>query len=232
MISFNTSNSPEKSASKTITHILESYKNSDVLLLLAGGSALKVLEHVDTGSISEYTTIMMMDERFSSDPKTNNFLLMSQGTFYSKALSNDANFITSIPADNELHSAFSSRIQSALQEYLAGHTKTTVIALFGIGPDGHTAAIFPMELEPFTDTYGQGDLYVPVTYEKNPHPYRSSITPKFISQYVKESVVYATGEEKIPVFNRLQMPHELHTLPAYIHDQIDSKVFTNLEISA
>ena len=230
MIQIKTSNSPKEQAGVAISAALEKYRQHDVLLLLAGGSALGVLEYVDTENIDELTTVMMMDERFSRASKENNFLQFTQTLFYTKLTGSHCNFIPSIPEDGESHEDFTLRMEDTLTEYLESHPGGKVIALFGIGADGHTAAIFPMDQTSFTDIYGRGNLYTKVNYEPNEFSERSTITPKFISQYITNSIVYAVGEGKRDILRTLSTPYELHELPAYIHAQIDSELHTDLAL--
>lgn len=223
-----TSTNPHTEVADALSLSLRTHKNADILLLLAGGSALKVLEGVDTSIINEYVTIMMMDERFSVLPEENNFLQMTQTFFYTKLSNSQCNFIPSVPQKNETHISFTNRIEKLLTTYLKEHPHAHVVALFGIGPDGHTGAIFPMPQKDFIDTYGQGNLYTPVIYPKNPFAHRSSITPKFIKGYITESFVYAVGQEKLPIVSTISDPYELHEMPAYIHTVISSQLFTDL----
>jgi 6-phosphogluconolactonase/glucosamine-6-phosphate isomerase/deaminase len=225
-----TSQKPLQAAANALSQALETYKNNDILLILAGGSALQVLDEVNTNSINEYVTIMMMDERFSTTATENNFLQLTKTLFYTKLTNSQCNFLPSVPTEGESHADFSHRMELQLNTYLEEHPNTTVLALFGIGPDGHTGAIFPMEQASFIDTYGQGNLYTQVVYDKNPFAKRSSITPKFIKGYITESFVYVTGANKLPILSTLADPYELHELPAYIHNQIDSKLFTDLPL--
>lgn len=206
---------------------LETHKNSDVLLLLAGGSALDVLEYVDASTINEYTTIMMMDERFSTSPEENNYLQMGSSSFFTNITKNGAYTIPTVPEAGEDLVSFADIINNTLHTYLSEHPEAKVVALFGIGADGHTAGIFPMNNQLFVDTYGQGELYVPVTNAPVPFIQRSSITPKFIMQHIDTSFVYAVGEEKAPILTTMHNPYELHELPAYLHTQIESKLFTD-----
>ncbi|MFT7507252.1 MAG: 6-phosphogluconolactonase/glucosamine-6-phosphate isomerase/deaminase [Acidimicrobiales bacterium] len=223
----NTSKKPHIEVAKALSKALKNHAHSDVLLLLAGGSALQVLDELSLDSVDEYTTIMMMDERFSSNPLENNFIQMTGHAFYQRAKANGASFISSVPLDSESNEKFAVRVQNKLNLFYTEHPKVTTIALFGIGPDGHTAAIFPMPMEDFIDTYAQGFLYVPVKYFKNTFPKRSSITPQFIHRYIDEAYVYATGESKLSVLKSLHEPCELHQMPANIHHRIDSKLFTD-----
>jgi len=222
------STEPLLGIAKAISSEIQNHKNTNVLLLLAGGSALDVLDEMDTAYINEYVTIMMMDERFTNDPEKNNFMQMSRTAFHTIVTSQGATLISSIPKEEENQKDFAQRIENTLRTYLTENPKAPIIALFGIGPDGHTAGIFPMNATDFVDTYGQGGLYVPVNYDKNSSPERASITPKFINQYITKSFVYARGEEKMPIVRNMHETHSLHDMPAHIHEQIDSRLFTDL----
>jgi len=226
----NTSTTPENDVSTALSKELQAHKNTDILLLLAGGSALDILDELDTAYINEYVTVMMMDERFSKNPLENNFLQMTSTAFYTTAASQGAVFIPSVPNEDESQKIFAARMEEALTTYITKKPAATIIALFGIGPDGHTAGIFPMDRESFIDTYGQGELYVPVIYDKNPSPLRSSITPKFIQKYISKSFVYATGASKRPILSTIAQPYELHEMPAHIHEIIDSALYTDLTL--
>lgn len=222
-----TSNTPKQDVARALCAALAAHKNSDVLLLLAGGSALQILDELDTQHVNEYVTIMMMDERFSHKPSQNNFLEMSRTAFYTISTSQGATIIPSIPENGESLELFANRIGSILTQYVSKKPQAVVLALFGIGPDGHTAGIFPMSGADFVDTYGQGSLYVPVVYTKNIFSERCSITPKFITQYITESFIYAIGNQKLPALTALQLPDKLHVIPARIHTQTKSTLFTD-----
>jgi 6-phosphogluconolactonase/glucosamine-6-phosphate isomerase/deaminase len=224
-MNIHTSPQPDVDVAHALSSEFEKHKNTDILLLLAGGSALQVLDLLDTAYLNEYVTIMMMDERFTSDPKENNFLQMTKTAFHAITSAQGITMLPSVPKEEESHADFTKRIEDALTSYITYKPEATIIALFGIGPDGHTAGIFPMDKESFVDTYGQGQLYTQVNYEKNPSPERCSITPKFITNYITKSFVYATGESKLPILTTIQDPYELHEMPAHIHEHINSELF-------
>ncbi len=226
-----TSTKPEVVAAHAMTETFKELANKPVLLLLAGGSALTVLKHIDTQYIHQNTTIMMMDERFSRKKTENNFLQMTDTSFYKKLSKTKCQFISSLPAPEESHLQFAQRMENNITSYLENHTLPKILALFGIGSDGHTAAIFPMSLEDFSHTYQQGNYYTKVIYEKNPFTYRATITPSFIQKYITHSFVYAVGEQKLPILKALTEQHTLHTMPAYIHTLIQSKLYTDQQLS-
>lgn len=222
------SHTATQAAAHCLSQAIETHKNTPILLLLAGGSSLQVLNDIDTTHINEYTTIMMMDERFSSDPQENNFLQFTQTFFYTTLSNTQCNFIPSIPEQEESHQDFAKRIEGQLTQYHESNPDATVIALFGVGTDGHTAAIFPMPLTDFTDTYGTGNVYTWVKYDQNPFSLRSSITPKYINQYIDKTIVYAVGAQKTVILREMQNPYELHELPAHIHQNDHTELFTDL----
>ena len=68
-----TTHLPKEEAGKLLSQWLLEHKDVPVLLLLSGGSALSFLDFVE---ISEgmSLTLGVLDERFSADPLSNNFL--------------------------------------------------------------------------------------------------------------------------------------------------------------
>lgn len=228
MITYNVSSDPARRAAQVISNELATHQVQPLLLLLAGGSALRLLDEIATESLSDTLTIMMMDERFSTDPHVNNFAQLQATTFYTKATVRGVQFISTLPTEGEALSAFRGRIEKTLRKQVRKRERPYCVALFGIGPDGHTAGIFPMEATDFVATYDDPEHMI-AAVESAPNEYqeRISITPAFISEYIKRAFVYAVGNNKRSILMRLDEKQPLHKLPAHIHSQIGSTLFTD-----
>lgn len=193
----NVSETPAKDAALHITKLLSSSKGN-TLVLLSGGSALPIFDYIDEEVLNSNQTFMMMDERFSDDSTINNYLQFSQTNFFKKIQSRSAkviesSFDTSVTTLEEAAIA----MQKTLEYFFKVQENCNVIALFGIGKDGHTASIFPKESEgEFNVLYRTNKLYIPVTEESNTCKERMTITPYFIKNFVNHSILFAIGAEK------------------------------------
>lgn len=221
---------PDMAAGKYVSSILESHKSQPVLLLLSGGSAFSILDHIDHSVLGEHITIGFVDERFTYDPQGNNFLLLSKTSFYSKALNSGVQFIESVPGEFEKHHEFAIRMNEQLDQYTAEHPSGYNIGIFGIGEDGHTAGIFPSPIETFSRIYQTGDLYIHVTQTAHEYAERTTVTPTFIEESLDEVVLYAVGKNKCEnildyMYNKTFTQHEIPALIPASHPQ--SMLFTD-----
>jgi 6-phosphogluconolactonase/glucosamine-6-phosphate isomerase/deaminase len=75
-----------------------------------------------------------------------------------------------------------------------------VIAIMGIGSDGHTAGImpFPKNHTLFQKLFEDEDRWV-VSYDaedKNPYPLRITVTIPFLKKNVQQVIAFVVGQEK------------------------------------
>jgi 6-phosphogluconolactonase/glucosamine-6-phosphate isomerase/deaminase len=230
----NISNTPETDAGIYIAEKLRAHKEDDVLFLVSGGSALRVLEKIDTATLSKTKslTIITTDERFTFDQKGNNFMQLQTTKFYKSVEGSDVYFIHSVPQPSETLTSFTNRIRKDLEDYFEAHPETYTIALLGIGEDGHTASIFPRTEQKFSEDYLNDELYVNVTEESVQYPYRTTITPSFIEEKVDDVILFAVGSIKCD--NILNYMHNKnfsrHQIPALIPAQHPQSVlFTDCQ---
>lgn len=224
------SEKPDKEAGEYVSLMLEKHRGEDVLLLLSGGSALSILAHILPEHITSQVTIGLCDERFTIDPQGNNFLLFQETQFYKTASKAGAKFLSSYPNENEQQDAFADRIRQSIETYFFAHPESYALGIFGIGEDGHTAGIFPMNEEEFTATYKTSDFYIPIIQQSNAYPLRSTITPAFIEEVLDDVVLYAVGTNKCDnilnyMYNRTFAEHEIPALIPASHPQ--SVLFTD-----
>lgn len=212
----NVSITPAQNAGVYISKYLEKHNDSNVLLLLSGGSALEVLAYIDTNLLTPKITISMLDERVSNDETVNNFLQLQKTNFYSEAHARGVGEIQTIPHQNESPLFFAKTVGEAFRNFLAENPTAKIIGLFGVGADGHTASIFPMPKDVFAKIYDSENIFVPVISDSaNPNE-RISITPNFIESYIDEVVLYAIGKNKCDTVlqHMTSGAFEVHELPA------------------
>lgn len=93
------------------------------------------------------------------------------------------------------------------------------IGLFGVGADGHTAGILPKSMAVDSEK-------VAVFYSAPPFD-RITITPKTILK-LDQAFVYAIGEKKWPIIEKLKEEFPINELPAQILKRVPLlKIFTD-----
>ena len=78
-------------ASSYLNQILDAHSHIPTLFLASGGSSLKLLEPIVI--FPPNLTVGVLDERFSEDPKVNNFTQLAETSFFQKAQEKGAYFI-------------------------------------------------------------------------------------------------------------------------------------------
>ncbi|MFT5037420.1 MAG: 6-phosphogluconolactonase/glucosamine-6-phosphate isomerase/deaminase [Candidatus Azotimanducaceae bacterium] len=193
----NASNQPEIASG---THVSEALKqgHKNYLVLLSGGSALSVLDSIDNAVLGPHITFMMADERFSDDPKINNYLQFTQTELYRQVGESGAKTINSVPDPKKGSSEETAlSIEKTFEYYFKVHEDCYVLALMGIGEDGHIAGIFPKKsVGDFSQKFITNTLYISVHEKENKHQERMTITPYFIKKHVNEIVIFASGKNK------------------------------------
>ena len=231
MMTIRTLTDPAAVAGDTLTTRIHARGNNPTLLLLAGGSALAVLDHIDPQILGPHLTIMMMDDRFSIEPAVSNYLQFAMSSFGIQATQAGVTIVNGLPrSTNDPLETYAARLNTTLTELITEGVYT--IALFGIGTDGHTAGIFPMNESDFAATYEVSDsMIVPIFDAPNEYRERISITPTFIRNHINESYVYAVGSEKQAVISRTNGHAPIHELPARIHADTNAILFTDLSFT-
>jgi 6-phosphogluconolactonase/glucosamine-6-phosphate isomerase/deaminase len=186
---------------KSINRELESGKR--VLWFITGGSSIKVQSKV-ASKIKTDTKgkliITMTDERFGAPnhPDSNWFQLKELGfeiknaTILPFLIGKDMTITT-----KELREIIKKEINKA--DYKIGN--------FGIGIDGHTAGILPR-----SDAVYSSEL---VCAYDTPQFDRVTVTPKVIA-LLDEAIVFAIGESKWPILEKLEKEFPLEEDPSQI----------------
>lgn len=197
--------------------------NKKILLLLSGGSNLKILDQISKELINNPNiTSYVLDERFSKDPSLNNSLQIKE---------KGVNIKLTVPSDQESLLDFASRFNDELKIWLEQNPEGEIICTLGMGPDGHIAGISPMpdDQDRFEQTFSQNQLVIGYTGNLSPAE-RVTTSPNFLSK-INLFVALILGEAKRPVFNDLinkKTKENLH--PAQLLHKFpgETVVFTDL----
>jgi 6-phosphogluconolactonase/glucosamine-6-phosphate isomerase/deaminase len=193
---------PKEVAGKALSELLLEHEAKPILLMLSAGSALSILDFVPVSGFAPHLTITVLDERYSTDKKVNNFAQLEATNFYNTALRAGVNFISTIVQEGESLDGLRLRFETALRTWKEKYKEGVVIATMGIGADGHTAGIF-------SGGYGvdfDGEAWVAgYSVPSTVHEYtdRVTVTKTFLRQEVTSAVVFAVGEEKKPHIQKI-----------------------------
>jgi len=156
----------------------------------------------------------MGDKRVSGEESLSNYLQPKA------RYQNHENFqlvINTSTHENELVENFAMRVKNIFVNKFSELTNPKIISLLGVSADGHTAGIFPLDKESFTETYGANTTYVPVHLERLTIDSRASFTPIWILEQSDEVIGFITGQsKKITLSELINTDKQLHEQPAQI----------------
>ncbi|MES2953376.1 MAG: 6-phosphogluconolactonase [Patescibacteria group bacterium] len=197
----------QKAATAALNELLRTRSGLPTLFLGVGGSSLALLDGVDLALVGPHLMFGLADDRFSPDPKVNNFSSAKAGAWYPKWVEAGVGIIDSTVSGGESLQAFATRIESAIKKWREDHPDGMIIMTQGVGPDGHTQGIMPFPENParFNELFLNTERWY-TDYDatgKNPHPLRGTVTASFLRTEVAESIVYMTGEAKRDALERI-----------------------------
>jgi 6-phosphogluconolactonase/glucosamine-6-phosphate isomerase/deaminase len=168
----------------------------------ANVGASKVVPHMSMVAKPECRTIFMMgDERVSGEQEINNTLQL-QRRYPGHAVVK--HLISTVPEVHETPKVFAEQIEKNFYETISNLENLKIIALLGMGSDGHTAGIFPLPEDTFTSVYQKDDTtYVPVHVEGLTIDSRTSFTPTWILDKVDHVIGYVVGDSKSAILESL-----------------------------
>jgi len=221
---------PAVTAGEELSALLEHYKDKPTLLLLSGGSALSILDHVTETVLGPQLTITTLDERFSTDPDVNNFTQIKTTAFYRRAKDQEVSMIDTSVIETDTLEEAGKRFEAALRDWRNENLGGVIIATMGVGIDGHTAGIFPNAY----NEYFSGDDWVAsykVQESINPYTKRITVTPQFLLEHVTHAIGFIVGDEKRSVLDNLQKDSCSHgEIPACVMREMKSvTIITSLK---
>jgi len=226
-----------KNTAKTLKlHLL---KGERVLWLLAGGSAIDYYKLM--GNMFDYDTdysllsIALGDERYSKDPihEGATWPIFSELEVF-KHLVSKGSYVYEMLTGGTLQRE-ADRFDSFLKQSI--FTGSYILSNQGIGIDGHTAGIIPIEdIKVFADIY-KGNLEAVGHNHGGEHPKRITITPNLIDK-VDSLQVYAVGMGKKDILEKLygiqkadlQAP-DINICPSVLLVNNSAQIFTDQVIN-
>lgn len=191
-----------KEAAQLLAAHIQTHQSGGVLVLFSGGSALSVVDHLPKTIFGDRCTVSVVDERYTHDTTHHNFYnVIARLKAHTIAVPQT---IDTTVQKEESFEEYVKRITAAHTQWHATHPQGKVVALFGIGEDGHTAGIFPAAHTTFIDAYERADAIVPVLEGKAHAPFceRITISLPYI-RTISDAVVYVMGENKRAAVQRV-----------------------------
>lgn len=225
--------SPAEVAGNALTSVLKSSK--PVLFLSSGGSSLSILAHINTDLLDESVTIGVLDERYSRDPSVNNYQQVLKTSFGQAAQETGSSFINSKPNPKENMVSFADRFESSIKRWIKNNPNGKVVATAGIGTDGHLAGIMPSKKKQvFSNRFQDNEIVkaYEVTPDVSEQTKRVTTTITFFRKYLDKVIVYAVGESKCPILDKLINENvPLHEMPSQVLRETGGDIFTDCELS-
>lgn len=230
----------EEAAASLADSLVKEYLHSDtkhpLLLLFSGGSALSIIEHLPIPADVSLLTFSVVDERDDPSLNTSNFQELKHTEWFQKMTAGGASYIDPL-ADARLSSEEkAAAFEHALRQWKKGHEDGSIVALLGMGADGHTAGVFPARNTKTFDRLFRGDRWVVAhTVPDAPsYPERITTTLTFLQKEVHKVYVFICGLEKEAAWKHLlaqDMP--LPMLPLLgIYGMHQGEIFTDLKSKA
>jgi len=228
---YSTKQEAREAAAQKFNQLLDAHSHVPTLFLSSGGSSLTLLDSIEI--FPPNFTIGMTDERFSEDPKVNNFAKLCGTSFFQKAQERGAFFIDSRPQAGEGLELFARRQEQSLRTWRKEHEGGRIIITQGVGEDGHTLGImpFPEAPEAFLSLFENEERWVAGydAKDKNEFPLRVTCTLPFL-RMADHSVLLIVGENKRDAMTRmLAKEGNLWETPGRIIQEMKNvKLFTDI----
>lgn len=178
-----------------------------VLFLTSGGSSLNILDSIQIKD-PRYVTLGLIDERYTIDPKDQNISQLLDKT-HVRRIQRKGMKVISILDKNLSMEECALLYEKKIRQWKKDNPKGLVIALLGIGRDGHTAGILPYPEHPkLFNTLFESDRWV-VAYDagsKDLHSLRITVTNTFLRYVVDTAVMYMSGEIKKDALAHILVP--------------------------
>lgn len=228
---------PAEQAAEQLQRILMARENGKVLLLLSGGSSLNILDYVSEEGLSGKVLVSMLDDRYDEKPENNNFSQLMKKPFTQTCVNAGCYIFGTQVNAKETFGEYGQRYERMIANWLEYNPEGVVIAVMGLGVDGHTSGILPHSESPQVfRTLFEEPNDISVTYDahdKDEFSLRLTVVNDFLRNKVDYAIMYVQGESKREALESvLSHKGDLHIKPArIIHEMKDVAIFTDLNIN-
>ena len=229
---------PKEAATAKLNEVLKRAHDTEepVLLMLSGGSSLDLLSGLSESSFGPSTTVTVLDERYSTDPKENNMAQVIDTDFHKRISSTGAQFIDTRVQDGETQEQLAERFNNAILSWRHKNPTGMIIATTGIGPDGHISGMMPYPEDPekFKELFDDHDAtHLVVAYDtgdKNQYPKRVTTTMNLMRK-IHTAIAYVVGESKREALKKFESEDgALAETPSRILHEMPGKAYLFTDI--
>ncbi len=208
------------------------HERTPTLLLFSGGSALSVLEAIDPENLDSSLAIAPVDERYDPTESASNFAALMKTDFYTVAREAGVHLIDTRVRKGQTRDALADSFEKSLREWRKTNKEGIILALLGMGADGHTMGVFPRKEQGEFDALFNSERMI-VGYRAEGAsicPERITATFSFIKNFVDRAFVFLVGTEKQQAWTRAILNKDpTHILPInLIHSLREVEIFTDL----
>ncbi len=234
MLRIQTSDDPKGNAGAYINSLLATHAGQPTLLMLAGGSSLDVVSLIDADLLTDQVTVTVTDDRYTDDIEENNFSALQATPFYNSLIEAGAYCIDTQIFSGENHEEHAQRFAKNLKEWKMDFPHGKIIALFGVGKDGHIAGIIPNVVSDveFDNKFNNADiLATDVIAQGDTHTERTTVTFPFMKS-IDFPLVYIVGAEKAEALAlTVSKDGSLYKTPARILNEMKEPIiFTDISV--
>jgi 6-phosphogluconolactonase/glucosamine-6-phosphate isomerase/deaminase len=204
---FSTKKKAAQQLASSLGEECEAYSDAKrpLLLLFSGGSALSLIDHLPTFLDASFLTLSVVDERDDPSLRTSNFQELKRTPWFRKMIGCGASSLDPLAATHLPTGEKAIAFERALRQWKEEHEDGSIIALLGMGADGHTAGIFPTgDAAAFASRF-QGRSWV-IGYAVPEAPScsaRITTTLAFLQQEAARVYVFICGREKSAAWEHL-----------------------------
>ena len=221
---------PAQAMGEEISRVLSVYKQEEkpVLLFLSGGTAFSPLEYIPPKMLSGMVTLTTLDERYAPSGLNSNFVALSRTSFFKNAQMEGVQVIDTCVLAGESQKELADRIDADVRAWMIEHPNGVLLAVAGVGADGHTAGMmpYPEDRVKFAELFEGERLFVAYDASgKNQFPLRVTATMTLLRK-LNHAFLYARGEEKREALRRMKAEGVLAECPARIFQEIPTTLYS------
>lgn len=226
MIAIETTNKPVEDGAAYVARCLADTQ-TPVLLLFSSESPAALFDTLTVPSDASHVTVSVLDERCD----LGDYETLHKSQMAVQLREAGATHIELSCGDDPAASA--TQFGNALEEWRNANQNGRIIAVMGVGQDGHIAGILPgyANEQPFTEELV---TYYEAMPEISTATTRITTTTKFLLDSVDIAVVYITGLEKHEIVEHIVDPEDqssLHVPVRLLYKMKDVMIFTDVDFT-